>query len=73
LLIVALFALTTTAAAQQGPIGALRPLCQRTTFDEKGSRLWVLSYNLVPDSEHYGNLVTYFRIKGIMPPSSRAQ
>jgi uncharacterized damage-inducible protein DinB len=23
------------------------------------------------DNEHYGNLVTYFRIKGIVPPSSR--
>jgi hypothetical protein len=22
-------------------------------------------------NEHYGNLVTYFRIKGIVPPSSR--
>ena len=24
-------------------------------------------------NEHYGNLVTYFRIKGIVPPSSRGQ
>lgn len=24
-------------------------------------------------NEHYGNLVTYFRIKGIVPPSSRRQ
>jgi hypothetical protein len=23
--------------------------------------------------EHYGNLVTYLRIKGIVPPSSRGQ
>jgi uncharacterized damage-inducible protein DinB len=23
------------------------------------------------DNEHYGNLVTYFRIKGLVPPSSR--
>ena len=23
--------------------------------------------------EHYGNLVTYFRIKGMVPPSSRRQ
>jgi hypothetical protein len=22
-------------------------------------------------NEHYGNLVTYFRIKGMVPPSSR--
>jgi uncharacterized damage-inducible protein DinB len=25
------------------------------------------------DSEHYGNLVTYFRLKGMVPPSSRRQ
>ena len=23
------------------------------------------------DNEHYGNLVTYFRIKGMVPPSSK--
>jgi uncharacterized damage-inducible protein DinB len=25
------------------------------------------------DNEHYGNLVTYFRLKGLVPPSSRRQ
>jgi len=25
------------------------------------------------DNEHYGNLVTYFRLKGLVPPSSRGQ
>jgi len=25
------------------------------------------------DNEHYGNLVTYFRLKGMVPPSSRRQ
>jgi uncharacterized damage-inducible protein DinB len=25
------------------------------------------------DDEHYGNLVTYFRLKGLVPPSSRRQ
>jgi uncharacterized damage-inducible protein DinB len=25
------------------------------------------------DNEHYGNLVTYFRIKGLVPPSSKRQ
>jgi uncharacterized damage-inducible protein DinB len=29
--------------------------------------------NIAHLSEHYGNLVTYFRIKGIVPPSSRRQ
>jgi len=27
--------------------------------------------NVTHDSEHYGNLVTYLRIKGIVPPSSQ--
>ena len=25
------------------------------------------------DNEHYGNLVTYFRVKGLVPPSSKRQ
>jgi uncharacterized damage-inducible protein DinB len=35
----------------------------------------VLSVNTAHTDEHYGNMVTYLRIKGIMPPSSekRAQ
>jgi uncharacterized damage-inducible protein DinB len=27
--------------------------------------------NVTHDSEHYGNLVTYLRLKGIVPPSSQ--
>ena len=30
-----------------------------------------LLLNVTHDSEHYGNLVTYLRIKGIVPPSSQ--
>ena len=29
--------------------------------------------NIGHDNEHYGNLVTYFRIKGMVPPSSKRQ
>ena len=42
-------------------------------FGTKGSRLWVLNNNVLHDGEHYGNLVTYFRINGIVPPSSQRQ
>jgi uncharacterized damage-inducible protein DinB len=28
--------------------------------------------NVTHDSEHYGNMVTYLRMKGIVPPSSQA-
>jgi uncharacterized damage-inducible protein DinB len=27
--------------------------------------------NVTHDSEHYGNIVTYLRLKGIVPPSSQ--
>ena len=39
----------------------------------KGSRAAALMGNVGHLNEHYGNLVTYFRIKGIVPPSSRRQ
>jgi hypothetical protein len=29
--------------------------------------------NTAHDFEHYGNLVTYMRIKGIVPPSSEGR
>ena len=29
-----------------------------------------LVYNIAHDNEHYGNLVTYLRLKGIVPPST---
>jgi uncharacterized damage-inducible protein DinB len=39
-------------------------------FGRDRSRLGVLAFNVSHDYEHYGNLVTYMRIKGIIPPSS---
>src|SRR5262245_4231405 len=38
-------------------------------FGMKTNRIGVLSFNSAHDMEHYGNLVTYFRLKGIVPPS----
>jgi uncharacterized damage-inducible protein DinB len=37
----------------------------------KAPRVSALLGNVGHLNEHYGNLVTYFRIKGIVPPSSR--
>ncbi len=34
------------------------------------ARLTVLSINTAHTDEHYGNMVTYLRMKGIVPPSS---
>jgi uncharacterized damage-inducible protein DinB len=34
------------------------------------TRLGVMGFNTAHDFEHYGNIVTYMRIKGLVPPSS---
>ena len=33
----------------------------------------ILNFNVAHDFEHYGNLITYLRIKGFVPPSSEKQ
>jgi uncharacterized damage-inducible protein DinB len=40
-------------------------------FGMDQSKLWVLGLNATHIGEHYGNLVTYQRIKGLVPPSSQ--
>jgi uncharacterized damage-inducible protein DinB len=40
-------------------------------FGMKGTKLWAITLNLQHNGEHYGNLVTYMRIKGMVPPSSQ--
>lgn len=40
-------------------------------FGQAQSRLYALAMNAVHNGEHYGNLVTYLRLNGIVPPSSR--
>jgi uncharacterized damage-inducible protein DinB len=37
------------------------------------ARLSVLHMNIAHDNLHYGNLVTYLRIKGLVPPSSEGR
>jgi uncharacterized damage-inducible protein DinB len=44
-----------------------------TMFGQKHNRLWALMSNAAHDDEHYGNIVTYFRLNGMVPPSSRGQ
>jgi len=39
-------------------------------FNFEIARLTVLSLNTAHTDEHYGNMVTYLRIKGIVPPTS---
>jgi uncharacterized damage-inducible protein DinB len=40
-------------------------------FGEPRTRLYTLMMNAMHDNEHYGNLVTYLRMLGMVPPSSR--
>jgi len=40
-------------------------------FGGRQSKLYVLIVNTTHDNEHYGNLVTYLRMNGMVPPSSR--
>jgi uncharacterized damage-inducible protein DinB len=42
-------------------------------FGHEQPQIAVLAFNTAHDFEHYGNLVTYMRIKGIVPPSSEAK
>lgn len=40
-------------------------------FGMKGSVTWALAFNIAHNAEHYGNMVTYMRMKGMVPPSSQ--
>jgi uncharacterized damage-inducible protein DinB len=42
-------------------------------FGMKMTKLGVLALNVTHNNEHYGNFVTYLRIKGLVPPSSQKQ
>lgn len=39
-------------------------------FGMRVTRLGAMDFNIAHNMEHYGNLVTYMRLKGIVPPSS---
>ena len=40
-------------------------------FGGPSTRIGALTLNAVHDGEHYGNIITYMRMKGMVPPSSR--
>jgi uncharacterized damage-inducible protein DinB len=40
-------------------------------FGAKSSKVDALALNAVHDGEHYGNIVTYMRMQGKVPPSSK--
>ena len=57
-----------TAAYAMNDVRAMQTV---SLWGETNTRLWVLSYNLTHAWEHYGNLVTYMRANGMVPPSSQ--
>jgi uncharacterized damage-inducible protein DinB len=76
---------TTGKAAAVAALKASTAYCQRAyamtdavamkrtvkTFAGERPALWPLLYNTVHDNEHYGNIVTYMRMLGMLPPSSQ--
>ena len=40
-------------------------------FGETRTSLFALMFNTTHDNEHYGNIVTYMRLQGMVPPSSQ--
>ncbi len=42
-------------------------------FGRNAARIGIMDFNVAHTMEHYGNLVTYMRLKNIVPPSSAGQ
>jgi uncharacterized damage-inducible protein DinB len=42
-----------------------------TLFGMKGDVTFAMAFNASHNAEHYGNIVTYMRMKGMVPPSSQ--
>ena len=42
-------------------------------FGRDATKLSILTFNFGHNMEHYGNMITYLRIKGLVPPSSQQQ
>lgn len=42
-------------------------------FNRERTKNGVMQFNSIHNYEHYGNLVTYMRLKGIVPPSSEGR
>jgi uncharacterized damage-inducible protein DinB len=75
---------TTTKAGLIAALRASSQYCQRayaqsdaasaattSLFGGQSTRLRALVLNVSHNSEHYGNIVTYMRIRGMVPPSSQ--
>ena len=59
---------TCDRAYAQADAAAMQPV---TLFGQATTRLGALAMNAAHSYEHYGNLVTYLRMNGMVPPSSQ--
>lgn len=69
----ALEALKTASAACDAVFATMTDQAGAATismFGQPTPKLMVLAFNNTHSWEHYGNLVTYMRLKGIVPPTS---
>jgi uncharacterized damage-inducible protein DinB len=64
------FSLCDKAYAGLTDAKAMEPMA---IFGGQRPRLTVLTFNTAHNDEHYGNIVTYMRMKGLVPPSSEAR
>ena len=61
------FAYCDDAFAKMSEADAVSPV---NMFGQKMTKIAIMDFNTAHTNEHYGNLVTYMRLKGIVPPSS---
>lgn len=54
-------------------IGGARGTAPVDLFGMKFTAASAMSFNSAHDWEHYGNIVTYMRLKGMVPPSSQGR
>jgi hypothetical protein len=73
LLTATLLAATTAIVARPGTAAAeaSKDPAMVDMFGSKGTKIAALTFNAVHDGEYYGNIVTYRRMKGMVPPSSK--
>jgi len=64
------FAYCDTAYAKISDANSSEPV---SLFGMNLTKLALMDFNTAHNMEHYGNLVTYMRINGIVPPSSEAR
>ena len=69
----ALLAATTAIVVRPGTAAAQAPKdpAMADMFGSKSTKIAALTLNAVHDGEYYGNIVTYVRMKGMVPPSSK--